>query len=811
MENQNQPVSDRRRKVLVVSLIAGASMSVLAIMAFIVWRQIVSAPMIGQAGIPGSRQSSDAFSIPADIGVTSSKYSFPKFGYVKSEYTPAVPDVPIALSELKNLDSFPRLEVGDSPQALVSFTDAQKQALVKENFFVARNTDRFFGDDPKADTSRKDDWTDQYDRIGGVWDPLYRRPENSVFVTSDFLLHVYHRLLDKEFKYIEQTEFYPRLKKITGAMFTASLQAYNGATDPGEKDSYRRLVTYFAVPSAILDSATSYSEGATFIDDGSDSKESVLANLEKMKGVLPAEAYDTAKGEVELIMGADQVQDSPLFGKYLKQAGITFPEDYTQYGPRSHYGENPVLRSYWRTMMWYGRQNFIARSPELTRDAMNVVLFMSHSDQMKNWEDIYAATSFFVGESDDLGLGEYGKVMTENRDIPIGERLVAKLQQDIDALPNPKIMSSVAIGGQVSDTSKEDLQKMTKGFRFMGQRFTPDAFIFSSLTQGDEKPDPKTGQSLPSSPTALEVASILGNGAADKPLNDWISANAPDSKNVLSDRMSALKSYFGGLSQDAWTQNIYWGWLYTLRSLSQQGTDLAGYPNFMKGDAWGKKNLQCTLGSWTELKHDTLLYSKQSYAEMGGGGGEGEIPPVPKGYVEPNVEFFDRIIPLVRMTASGLQERGLLDQEFQGRNEKLITSLEFFRRIAISEVNNQTISDDDFETLRTATGSLSWVVYPLPGEQGTEDLARAALIADVHTDVPKNRILYEADGIPNYIYVAVKDANGTRLTKGLVYSNYEFFDTLGKRLTDSDWKERAYSGDESRLPAVAEWNKSLFK
>lgn len=794
-----------------MSLISGATLSVLAIVAFTVWRQIMPAPAVDQAAAPGPARPSDTFSVSADIGIPSAKYSFPKFGYVKSEYTPAVPDAKIALGELKNLDNFSKPMEGYKALAPVTFTDAEKQALIQENFFVARNADRFFDTDPKADTSRDDDWTDQYDLIGGEWNPFYRRPENSVFVSSDFLLHVYHRLLDKEFKYVEQTEFYPRLKKMTDTMLSASLEAYTKATDPGEKDSYRRLATYFAVPSAILDSAAAYSKGATLADDGSDSKEAVLANLDRMKGTLPAEAYDTAKGEVELIMSADQVQDSPLFGKYLKQVGITFPEDYTQYGPRSHYGENPVLRSYWRTMMWYGRQNFVVKSPELTRDAMNIVLFMNHSDQMKNWEDIYAATSFFVGESDDLGLGEYGKIMADNGDIPVGERLVAKLQQDVQALPDPKITSSVAIGDQVSDTSKQDLQKMTKGFRFMGQRFTPDAFIFSSLTQGDEKPDPKTGESLPTSPTALEVASILGNGAADKPLDDWIATNAPDSRNVLSDRMGTLKDYFGGLSQDAWTQNIYWGWLYTLRSLSLQGTDLAGYPNFMKGEAWGKKNLQCTLGSWTELKHDTLLYSKQSYAEMGGGGDEGDNPPVPKGYVEPNVEFLDRIIPLVRMTETGLRERGLLDQEFQGRNDKFIKSLEFFRRIAISELNNQTISEDDFETLRTETGSLSDVVCPLPGEQGTEDLARTALIADVHTDVPKNRILYEADGIPNYIYVAVKDTNGTRLTKGLVYSNYEFFDTLGKRLTDADWKDRAYSGDESRMPALAEWNKSLFK
>lgn len=138
------------------------------------------------------------------------------------------------------------------------------------------------------------------------------------------------------------------------------------------------------------------------------------------------------------------------------------------------------------------------------------------------------------------------------------------------------------------------------------------------------------------------------------------------------------------------------------------------------------------------------------------------------------------------MTRDGLASRDLLDQEFQGRNDQLMTALEFFRKIAIAEINYQNIPDTDFEQLRTQAGKLSGVVAPLPSEDRTEDLARSALIADVHTDGVKNQILYEADGIPNYIYVAVKDINGTRLTKGLVYSYYEFKNPLDKRLSDTD-------------------------
>jgi ABC-2 type transport system ATP-binding protein len=73
------------------------------------------------------------------------------------------------------------------------------------------------------------------------------------------------------------------------------------------------------------------------------------------------------------------------------------------------------------------------------------------------------------------------------------------------------------------------------------------------------------------------------------------------------------------------------------------------------------------------------------------------------------------------------------------------------------------------------------------------------------------QILYEAVGLPNYIYVAVKDQNGLRLTKGLVYSHYEFTGPLGKRLTDEDWREWNYTSDKRRIPEMADWSKALIK
>ncbi len=60
------------------------------------------------------------------------------------------------------------------------------------------------------------------------------------------------------------------------------------------------------------------------------------------------------------------------------------------------------------------------------------------------------------------------------------------------------------------------------------------------------------------------------------------------------------------------------------------------------------------LGSWTELRRDTILYAKQVYAEMGAGALPPPAPEPPKGYVEPVPELYARLQALAQMTIDGL-------------------------------------------------------------------------------------------------------------------------------------------------------------
>jgi len=457
--------------------------------------------------------------------------------------------------------------------------------------------------------------------------------------------------------------------------------------------------------------------------------------------------------------------------------------------------------------------NFLLKSPELTRDAANITQLLT-PDELKQWQSIYQPTAFFVGQADDLTVYDYsdakakaGFSLSANDD-----NTLTKLQNQLLTYKNPQIMSSVITDSSVPATTKEDLQNTTKGFRFMGQRFTPDAFIFSTLTQGQEAPDAATGQSLPSMPTALMVSTLMGSKESSTLLNTWIQNNAPNSDKVLANRITTLKSYFNNVTQQQWTQNIYWSWLYTIKSLFTDIIDKTGYPMFVKSENWDKKSLQTFSGSWTELKHDTLLYAKQSYAEMGGGGDETNPPanPVPKGYVEPNIAFLDRLIALVNLTNDGLNQFGLLPANLQSRNNTFKDTLTFYRTVAVAELQNQTISDADFEKLRLSAGQLDSILQTPSSQVSLESNARSAIIADVHTSAPDSKILYEADGIPNYIYVAVKDANGTRLTKGLVYSYYEFTGPIAKRYTDQTWQGWEYSNIPQKLQ-MPWWSKDLVK
>jgi hypothetical protein len=609
-----------------------------------------------------------------------------------------------------------------------------------------------------------------------------------IFVTSDALLHVYHLMFSKTLRVAEVKHFIPLLSGLNQAMLIEADKVYQALKDnPDWGDAALRIVAFLGVGGKLLD----------------------------LNSTVPAYAADLVNQEVALIEQASGMYPSPIF------PGLENGEDYTQYIPRGHYTRSDALKSYFKSMMWYGRMTFRVKGLDVqvgkaeTRSAILLVYALRQAQvngrpALEAWADLYAPTAFFVGRSDDLTVIQYGDVFDHVFGQSASPQELAnesKLEQFIDLaakLPAPKILGIV-----ISDT--DDIEAATKGLRFMGQRFVPDAYIFRQLIYRNVG-DRENPRGLPK---GMDVMAAMGSQRAYVLLEQMGETNYVN----YPEQMNKMRAWLSGLGVSDWTETLYNSWLYCFYPLL--AVPGAGYPAFMQSEAWLDKQLNTALGSWTELKHDTVLYAKQVYAELGGG--PPPPPPLPpKGYVEPEPLFFARLSALTSMTRKGLESRGLLspdDQEGLLRLEDLANVLQI---MAGKQLRGEPLSEQEYERIRYIGGELEHLTMLAaesesvePGAQVyMEEEQQAALVTDVATNPGSTppSVLQEAIGRINHIYVVapIIEANGNitlQVSMGGVFSYYEFEWPAQDRLTNEKWRKMLEDGQAPPLPS---WTASFL-
>lgn len=178
------------------------------------------------------------------------------------------------------------------------------------------------------------------------------------------------------------------------------------------------------------------------------------------------------------------------------------------------------------------------------------------------------------------------------------------------------------------------------------------------------------------------------------------------------------------------------------------------------------------MGSYTELKHDTLLYVKQAYAELGGGGFgdcqrsiEPPALPVPRWYVEAPAELIDQLVALTELANSHFVDE---------QRTTFADALNLYKTIALAQRENAAIDDESFEELRLSYQTLAAVTTPKKyvGLMTSKE-ERGSLIADVFTSGLYGP-LYEATGRPYLMLLLVNDHNGGRVVMWPVFTQYEF-------------------------------------
>jgi hypothetical protein len=596
-----------------------------------------------------------------------------------------------------------------------------------------------------------------------------RYSASPVFITTDSIYHVYHLIFDKMLRDLETERFILDLKMLTSAMLAATYQQYQSLRSTALEEPALRNVAYFAVAAQLLG----------------------------LPDAVPPEAASLVNAELALINAAGDAAISPIWDRPDLPPDQKLIEVYGQYKPRGHYTRSEDLKKYFKAMMWYGRltfrlnDDFETRRALLLTQALRTATVSDGGSALLKWENIYEPTVFIVGKADDLGYLEYGalsdQVFGSNPNLSefADPTLFAQFKQKTESLPPPQINSMWVWIWQ-------DQEQVTKGFRFMGQRFTLDAYVFGQViwrkvgTQLDPRGLPK----------GLDFFAALGSDEAYTILADMGETHYAN----FDTQLNKVKTEVAALGIDSWTQNLYWSWLYSFMPLIE--VKGSAYPPFMQTEAWTRKSLHTALGSWTELKHDTILYAKQVMAEMGGGGN----PTPPHGYVEPDPEAYARLLALTQMTYDGLQSRNLLSGLTHDNLENLISELTFLKDISERELAGEPITDDEYWHIQYWGGILEQFTLKAADTTGSDDRdlsdQKAALVADVATgiDAQGNLVaLEEGVGQPTLIYVVLPDAP-LRIGTGAVYSYYEFTVPSSSRLTDEEWQAQVEGGTNAPQP-----------
>ncbi len=586
------------------------------------------------------------------------------------------------------------------------------------------------------------------------------------FITTDSVLQVYHIFYDYTLRTLESERLLAILEELTDKMLKNSLEIYNEITNDIVKKAQLKNIAYFAIPQLALEKD---------LPEG-----------------VPEKAKDLAYKELEKIMTHSGFMRSDLFPYDL---------DYSQFTIRGHYTRSKDFERYFRAMMWYGQAPFPLyfveheeRNVEQTLQALLIAYSLNKDEESyNNWEKIYEPTNFFVGNSDDLNIYQYGellfKIYGEAPDLNKlnDEKKLDEFYKEADKLPEPKIKAKYTMV----------TTPVGKQFRFMGQRYVLDAEIIQELVEPIIRPIP----------SGLDIMGVLGSERAKEiqmaKAENQFWEDYPKEFNRLRDKFLMLKV-------DEWQSNMYTGWLWTLKSFLEPFGE--GYPSFMTNEAWIDKDLNTALGSWSELKHDTILYGKQSGAEMGGGEEEEEV----LGYVEPNIEVYEKLLWLTRFSRENLGSRDLIIERIDYAMDRFEWLLEFLIESSKKQLRNQRLTREEYQRIEIYGGILEDLTSSLAGdglrwfEITSETDKNMAVIADFHTIAPNQYSgggYMEAGVGPAYeIYVVVPIDGKLYLTRGAVFSYHEFIST--ERLTDETWQE-AIKKDEA--PPMPEWTNSFIR
>lgn len=594
------------------------------------------------------------------------------------------------------------------------------------------------------------------------------------FITLDAVMHLYHLFFQFALRRLEEDYLIPLVQELTERLLTECHRVYEAATDAELKDAALRNIAYVAVAAQLLE----------------------------LKVAIPAPARPMVEAELKLVRAHATLE---------KGAILPYAIDYSQFIPRGHYTRTPQLKRYFLAVMWYGLFPFTPRtlvppnrvipSPEPLRQALLLTYTLYRAKLVDLWQKIMTPIDFLVGLADDLTPPEVKTIMDQVygaspnlRDFTDSSRFEQFTHLFLNAR-KPHIVHKIeSVAGGLPPMPDPKTPQM----RLLGQRYIPDSEILQELSHPTLRPVP----------SGLDVMAVLGSARAVQHLN-----RIPCKWQQYPTVRQQLTARFARLSKREWTRNLYWAWLWVLQAVIHPLP--ASVPAVFRTPAWQDKCLQTALASWAQLRHDTILYAKQSL--VAAEGGDEEEPPPQEHYVEPNLEAWQRLLELVRLT----RQLPLLDDHIRGKLDELEAMVKLLYTCAKKRLQNQPLTREQAYELQYIGGRMDRLAIDVVGDGKIIDWSeivhpadrKMACIADVHTTIDRRpegvgKVALEAGvGYAHEIYVIVPIRNRLVLTRGATFSYYEFLQPVSKRLTDERWQQMLAEG---KAPQQPDWIRALM-
>jgi hypothetical protein len=464
-------------------------------------------------------------------------------------------------------------------------------------------------------------------------------------------------------------------------------------------------------------------------------------------------------------------------------------------------------------------------SPRQLAAALVLYDLLGRSGKFDAWQQFDGVLQTFVGKTDSMTFAQLGAVLDTAGVTAPGairdESAVAALQKRIGEgkVGRQQIRGDVFVVNPASPVTYE----LPHSFTFLGQKFAVDSWVTSRVVYDEIIRDgDKVRRRIPS---CLDVAfAALGNNHVVPVLTERITSPAGrrfrDGLNYQHN-LAAVRETLDGQPASQWADNIYNGWLGCLRQLSSPTTD-ERYPEAMRTRAWAMKSTNTQLASWAQLRHDTILYVKQSYTAVPG-------CYYPAGFVEPVPHFWGQLEQVVENAARQIENTRYPDPRLQKHHAGFLRlfagRVKTLRTISEKELAQKPLSAEETKFLedvvevqhvRIGSGATRKFAGWYPGlfYQGPEDSAKwDALVADVHTNPPSPQdgdpgcVLHQGVGNVDLVLIAVDNGADRMVFAGPVLSHYEFEMPGVSRKADSEWKTDLSTG---RTPPRPEWTRGYL-